>query len=71
MIFYVFISAFKSTDHSSVRVEHGNNRPFNSMLGNTMFLNSFKNDDIPHEGFLSLNHLPSVVCCKQLIQWRS
>ena len=50
-ILFYFISAFKSTDHSSVRVEHGNNRPFNSMLGNTMFLNSFENDDIPHEGF--------------------
>ena len=29
--------------------------------GNTMYLNDFENDDIPHEGFLSLNHLPSVV----------
>ena len=31
-----------------------------------MYLNAFNNDLIPREGFLSLNNLPTVVCCRWL-----
>ena len=31
-----------------------------------MYLNAFNNDLIPREGFLSLNNLPTVVCCRQV-----
>ena len=31
-----------------------------------MYLNAFNNNLIPREGFLSLNNLPTVVCCRWL-----
>ena len=34
--------------------------------GDNMYLNAFNNDLIPREGFLSLNNLPTVVCCRQV-----
>ena len=33
-----------------------------------MYLNAFNNDLIPREGFLSLNNLPTVVCCRQVFK---
>ena len=34
--------------------------------GDNMYLNAFNYDLIPREGFLSLNNLPTVVCCRWL-----
>ena len=34
--------------------------------GDNMYLNAFNNDLIPREGFLSLNNLPTIVCCRWL-----
>ena len=34
--------------------------------GDNMYLNAFNHDLIPHEGFLPLNNLPTVVCCHWL-----
>ena len=31
-----------------------------------MYMNAYNNDLIPREGFLSLNNLPTVVCCRWL-----
>ena len=47
----------------AIPVFEWNTATIDSLLtqGDTMYLNAFENDDIPHEGFLSLNHLPSVV----------
>ena len=36
--------------------------------GDNMYLNAFNNDLIPREGFLSLNNLPTVVCCRQVLR---
>ena len=50
----MFLYEFIGTEYSCYRVEHSNNR-------HLMYLNAFENGDIPHEGFLSMNDLPSVV----------
>ena len=43
------------------------NHPDNVLVqGDNMYLNAFNNDLIPREGFLSLNNLPTVVCCRQV-----
>ena len=34
--------------------------------GDNMYLNAFSNDLIPREGFLSLNNLRTVICCRWL-----
>ena len=36
--------------------------------GDNMYLNIFNNDLIPRQGFLSLNNLPTVVCCRQVLR---
>ena len=33
-----------------------------------MYLNAFNNYHIPREGFLLLNNLPTVVCCRQVLR---
>ena len=56
-----FHKPFNSTNYSSYRVELDNHRQWDNM-----YLIAFNNDLIPREWFLSLNNLPTVVCCRWL-----
>ena len=66
VLFHEFVSAVNSTNYSSYRVEF-DNHPDNVLVqGDNMYLNACNNGLIPREGFLSLNNLPTVVCCRWL-----
>ena len=54
-----------STNYSSYRVEL-DREELVLVQGDNMYLNAFNNDLIPREGFLSLNNLPTIVCCRWL-----
>ena len=65
MLFHEFISAVNSKLFQLSSGTH--NHPDNVLIqGDNMYLNAFNNDLIPREGFLSLNNLPTVVCCRWL-----
>ena len=53
---------------ASYRVGLNNRRRRVLVQGDNMYLNAFNNDLIPREGFLSLNNLPTVVCCRQVLR---
>ena len=65
VLFHEFISAVNSKLFQLSSGTH--NHPDNVLIqGDNMYLNAFNNDLIPREGFLSLNNLPTVVCCRWL-----
>ena len=68
VLFHEFISAF--TTARTIPVIEWNSTTIDNALvqGDNMLLNVFNNDLIPCEGFLSLNDLPTIVCCRQVLR---
>ena len=68
MLFHEFINA--EQHKCTIPVMEWNSTTIDNVLvhGDNMYLNAFNNDLIPREGFLSLNNLPTVVCCRQVLR---
>ena len=67
--FHTFMIAVNSTNYSSYEWNSTIIDNVLVQLGENMYLNaSVNNDFTPREGFLSLNYLPTVVCCRHVLR---
>ena len=70
MLFLSFMSLSALLTAQTIPVIEWNSTTIDNVLvqGDNMYLNAFNNNLIPREGFLLLNNLPTVVCCRQVLR---